>query len=762
MCFLWFFQTYGSRCYYPKISLNFLSPFKSKRLGVLAGEGFNFQRTEQALRSLIFMPPTHENLCRNIATLIQICASITSLKRARQIHALVLTTNHIPINAQSPYMYNNVLSMYGRCGSIRDARQVFDEMPKRSLVSYNALIAAYSRDHDHAHLTFRLIDQMEFECLRPNGLTFTSLAQAVSLLEDQLMGSLLHAQVIKYGSSEDTCVQTSLLGMYSNCGDFESAKRIFGLIGDKDAVAWNSIILGNFKNEKMKEGLSLFGAMVGSGVNPTQFTYSMLLNACSRMGNFVCGKVIHARVIISSIQVDLPLENALLDMYSKCSDTQTAFSVFTRIENPDLVSWNSMIAGYMENGNGEKAMDMFVALRRLSLPKPDEYTFAAIISATSALPASAYGKPLHALVIKTGYDSSVFVGTTLLNMYFKNGDAESPQKVFMLIAEKDIVLWTEMIIGHSRMGDGECAIKLFCKMCREGHKCDTFALSGALSACADLAILKQGEMIHSQAEKTGHGVEMSVCGSLVDMYAKNGDLRAAESIFSQVLHPDLKCWNALLGGYSHYGMAEEAFVVFEVILEHGLRPDEITFLSLLSACSHSGLVERGKILWNQMKEHSLIPGHKHYSCMVSLLSRAGLLDEAENLIAESPYSEIRIELWRTLLSTCVAKRNSRMVIQAAEQVLRLDPEDGTTHILLSNLYAATGRWDCVAKMRRKMKGSMLGKEPGLSWIEAKNNVHVFSSGDQSHPKIDDAQAELHRLRGNMRKLVTDEFGKEVI
>ncbi|KAK4840441.1 hypothetical protein QYF36_008850 [Acer negundo] len=693
-------------------------------------------------------------------TLVQICSSVTTLKRARQLHAIILTTATF-FDVQSPYLHNNVLSMYGRCGALRDARKVFDKMPNRSLVSYNALISACSRDPDYASLGFRLMTQIEFECMRPNGSTFTSLIQSVLLLEDRLMGSLLHTQVKKFGFLDDICVQTSLLGMYSNCGDLVSATKMFSCIGDKDAVAWNSIILGNLKNDKIREGLYLFNAMVRSGVTPTQFTYSMVLNGCSRMGDYSFGKLVHARVIISNIVADLPLENALLDMYCNCSDTKAAVSVFSRIENRDLVSWNSMIAGYMDNGDGERAMDLFVQLRKMSIPEPDDYTFAAIISATCDFPAYYYGEPLHALVIKAGFDKRVFVGTTLLSMYFKNGDTESAKKVFQSISEKDIVLWTEMIMGHSKMGDGESAIKFFCELCREGHKIDSFALSGVLSACADLAILKQGEMIHSQAMKTGYEVEMSVCGSLVDMYAKNGDLQASQSIFFHASNPDLKCWNAMLGGYSHHGMAEEALEFFEAILKHGLRPDQVTFLSLLSACNHSGLVEKGKFLWNHMMENGVFPGPKHYSCMVSLLSRAGQLDEAEKKIIESPYSECQLELWRTLLSSCVINRNFRLGVHAAEQVLRLDSEDSATHILLSNLYAAAGKWDGVAGMRKKMRGSMLEKGPGLSWIEAKNNIHVFSSGDQSHSEVDEAQAELHRLQGNMQKPVIDEFDASV-
>ncbi|GAV86957.1 PPR domain-containing protein/PPR_2 domain-containing protein [Cephalotus follicularis] len=694
-------------------------------------------------------------------SLIQKCTSINSLKKARQLHSLLITTTTTAFYAQSPFLYNNLLSMYARCGSLGDAKLVFDKMPHRNLVSFNALIAAYSRAPCYASFAFKLNTQMGKESMRPNGLTFTSLLQASCLLEDRVMGSLIHTLVVKFGFGDDVPVQTSLLGMYSNCLDLESAKKVFAYIGDKDVVAWNSMIFGYLKNDKIEEDQFLFDSMVKSGVNPTHFTYSVVLNACSTLGDYSFGQLIHARFIVSNILADLPLQNALLDMYCNCGDTQTAFRIFSKMQNPDLVSWNSMITGYMENGEGEMAMDLFVQLQALSLHHPDEYTFTAIVSATNAFLASDYGKPLHAQVVKAGFESSVFIGTTLVSMYFQNGDSESAKKVFNLISEKDAVLWTKMIMGHSAMTDGEGAIELFCKMCQEGHKSDSFPISGALSACANLAVLNQGKMIHSLAVKMGHDVAITVRGSLIDMYAKNGNLRAAQSIFSNVSNPDLKCWNSMLGGYSHHGMAEEALNVFEEIQKHSLYPDQVTFLSILTACSHSGLVEKGKFLWNHMKENGILPQFKHYSCMVSLLSRAGLLDEAEKVIVESAYSENQVELWRTLLSSCVAQRNLSIGFTAAEQILKFDSGDSATYILLSNLYAASERWDGVAEMRRRIRGLSLEKDPGLSWIENKKNIHVFSSGDQSHPNVDEAQAELHRLKENMIRSVIDEFDSRI-
>lgn len=630
-------------------------------------------------------------------------------------------------------------------------------MPRRNIVSFNAIIAAYSRTPYYAIFSFKLLTQMETEDLRPNGSTFTSLLQGSSSLGDQFIGSELHAQVVKSGFLNDVRVQTSLLGMYSNCGDQESAEEVFRLVADKDVVAWNSMIFTYLKNERIRRGLHVFLNMVRNGMIPSQYTYSMVLNACSKSFNHYFGHAVHARIIIFSTVADLPLQNALLDMYCSYGDVQTAFTVFCRIENPDLVSWNSMMAGYSRKGDGEKAIDMFIQLLRTSSAEPDEHTFAAIISAATGLPASDYGKPLHAQVIKAGFQTSVYIGSTLVTMYFKNDETDAAQNVFSLIPEKDVVLWTEMIAAHSRMGDGETAVQFFYTMRRECHKIDGFVLSGVLSACADLATLKQGEMIHSLAIRTGFDIEMSVCGSLVDMYAKNGNLQAAECIFSLVETPDLKCWNSMLGGYSHHGRAEEALKLFGEILNHNIRPDHVTFISLLAACSHCGLVAQGKFLWNHMKEMGLLPGPKHYSCMVSLLSRAGLLQEAEEIIIKSPFREDYLELWRTLLSSCISSKNFGLGAYAAEQVLSLDAEDSATHTLLSNLYAAAGIWDAVAETRRKMRGLMLEKDPGLSWIEVLNNIHVFSSGDQSHPEVDEAQDELHRLHGNMIRSETDEF-----
>lgn len=158
-----------------------------------------------------------------------------------------------------------------------------------------------------------------------------------------------------------------------------------------------------------------------------------------------------------------------------------------------------------------------------------------------------------------------------------------------------------------------------------------------------------------------------------------------------------------------------------------------------------------------MVSDGVIPGLKHYTCMVSLLGRAGLLEEAKEMIVRSPFVSNSPELWRILLSSCVNCRDMGMGSYAAEQVLRLEPDDSPTHILLSNLYASVGRWDDAADIRKKIRTSMLEKDPGLSWIDIKCVVHVFSADDDSHQQIDDCQNELFRLQGNLKRWETPEM-----
>ncbi|XP_020693216.1 pentatricopeptide repeat-containing protein At3g50420 [Dendrobium catenatum] len=698
------------------------------------------------ITSLLASPTSYEASLATVAESLRRLPSTKSLRKCRQLHAFILTS------APSPsirFLFNNLLSLYSKCGALLDAHKLFDRMSDRNTVSYNAIMSAYSRFPCHATSCMHLFHDMSSVGITPNASTFSALAHVI---HDHRAGSAVHCRVVVLGFYGNVFVKTSLLRMYLGCLSLESAERIFHEMPEKDEVAWNSMLLSRLNGCEIKRALQLYVGMVQEGLEPTPCTFTMLLTVCRKAEDLNAGRVVHGHIIKSKYPPDIPLQNALLDMYASCGDVRTAELVFERIDDPNLVSWNSLMAGFSSNCDGEKAIGAFVKLKLMNcsdvLP-PDEYTFAAVVAATAAFPSLFYGKPLHAEICKTGWTESVYVGQTLIGMYFMNSEPLSAEKIFHSVPQKDVVIWTEMVAGHSMLGGGEMAIQYFSNMLVEGHEADSFSLSSAIKASAFLTALRQGEMFHGLVIKVGYGGNSCVCGSLVDMYAKNGSLESCRFVFDTIRRPDLICWNSVIGGFGNHGNAEEAFSLFRQMVESGLQPDHVTYISLLSACSHCGLLERARFYWFCMMNDGIIPGLKHYTYMVNLLSRAGLLREAEELIASSPFGDCSTELWRILLSSSVVSKDLDMGNHAAKKVLNLEPDDLPTHILLSNLYASVGSWDEVVEVRRKIRGLLVGKEPGLSWIGQKNTVHVFSADDDCHAQIDDCRNELLRLQENM-------------
>lgn len=188
-----------------------------------------------------------------------------------------------------------------------------------------------------------------------------------------------------------------------------------------------------------------------------------------------------------------------------------------------------------------------------------------------------------------------------------------------------------------------------------------------------------------------------------------------------------------------------------IVEETGIRPDSITFIGVLSACSHAGLVIEGFCYFEVMShQYGIGPRLDHFGCMVDLFGRAGLLEEANKFINEMPF-EPDASVWSALLGACRIHKNLELGIHAAEHLLQLEPECAATHVMLANIYAAAGRWNDAANVRRMMKDKGLKKQPGCSWIEVNNKMHSFVVGDTSHPQTEEIYTLLDALAGQMKE-----------
>ncbi|XWS24531.1 hypothetical protein CRYUN_Cryun28dG0110900 [Craigia yunnanensis] len=420
--------------------------------------------------------------------------------------------------------------------------------------------------------------------------------------------------------------------------------------------------------------------------------------------------------------------------------------------------------------------------------QPDDITISSILSAVGDLERLNIGVQVLFHVIKLGLLHCKFVICALMDMFGKCACAGELMKAFeetdeevmdigacnALITglsrnglvdvaletferfrvqgrELNVVSWTSMIAGCSQNGKDIEALELFRKMQCAGVKPNSVTIPCLLPACGNIAALIHGKAAHGFSLRTGISNDVHVGSALVDMYAKCGRIHLSRLCFDRIPYKNAVCWNAIMGGYAMHGNAKEAIDIFHLMQRRGHKPDFISFSCVLSACSPGGLTEQGWHFFNSMyRDHGFEAKMEHYSCMVNLLGRSGKLEEAYAMIKQMPF-EPNACVWGALLSSCRLHNNISLGEIAARNLFELEPSNPGNYILLSNIYASKAMWEEVDAVRDVMRSRGMKKNPGCSWIEIKNQVHMLLAGDKSHPQMAKIVEKLYKLSLEMKK-----------
>ncbi|KAL4185877.1 hypothetical protein AMTRI_Chr10g8020 [Amborella trichopoda] len=500
------------------------------------------------------------------------------------------------------------------------------------------------------------------------------------------------------------------------------------------------------KSNSSTQGLHVLDLMDRGSIPVDAETYSRLLKRCTQLGKLKEGKSIHAHILNSKLKSDIFLRNSIINMYAKCGSLCDAKKSFDEMLLRDMVSWTVLITGFAQNDQSAEAVGCFLEMHRSGL-KPNQFTFASVFKACGALSSSELGKQVHGFSVKSGCDFNVYVSSSIVDMYTRNGEMGGAHKVFDEMTERNEVCWNALIAGYARKGEGENSLEQFLKMQRAGFEPTHFTYSSVFSGCASIGALEQGKWVHAHMVKFGCRVIAFVANTLMDMYAKSGSIEDAMKVFDRLQKPDVVSWNSILTGLAQHGLGKEAVIKFEEMLKKGIKPNEISFLCVLSACSHAGLINEGWRYFELMREkekYGIEPKMEHYVSIVDLFGRAGMLDQAERFIKSMPI-EPNAAIWGALLGACRMHGNMELGKLAAECVFELDPHDSGPHVLLSNIYAAAGKWGEAARVRKLMKESGVKKEPACSWVEIENSVHMFVANDDTHPQKEDIFKMLDKL-----------------
>ncbi|GAV81814.1 PPR domain-containing protein/PPR_2 domain-containing protein/DYW_deaminase domain-containing protein [Cephalotus follicularis] len=486
-------------------------------------------------------------------------------------------------------------------------------------------------------------------------------------------------------------------------------------------------------------------SMQTNGIWADAVTYSQLINCCLARNDLQHARLVHNHLFFHGYHPKTFLTNVLLNMYVKFKLLDEAEALFDQMPERNVVSWTTLLSAYTNAKLNHKAFQFLVLMLRDGV-RPNMFTYSSVLRACHRLFSL---RQVHCSIIKDGLDSDVFVRSALIDIYSKWGELHNALCVFNEMVTGDLVVWNSIIGGFAQNSDGDGALNFYKSMKRAGFSAHQSTLTSVLRSCTALALLEVGSQAHVHVIK--FGPDLILNNALLDMYCKCGGLGDANSVFTRMVEKDVISWSTMIAGFAQNGYSREALRLFESMKVSGTRPNYITIVGVLFACSHAGLVEDGWHHFQSMKKlYGIEPGREHYGCMVDLLGRAGKLDEAVRLIHEMQCKPDAVT-WRTLLGACRVHQNVHLAIYAAKQVLKLDPQDAGTYILLSNIYANSQRWEDVAEIRIAMRDKGVKKEPGSSWVEVNKQIHAFILGDNSHPQIDEINSQLnqliHRLMG---------------
>ncbi|KAF7153600.1 hypothetical protein RHSIM_Rhsim01G0122500 [Rhododendron simsii] len=674
--------------------------------------------------------------CHPTAILLELC---TSLNELHQILPLVIKSNlH-----RHHLFHTKLLSLFSKFGSLPEAARVFDHLVPiqdrvdvlyHTMLKGHALNSSSSSSLDNA-LSFFI--RMNTDGVRAVVYNFTYLLKACGDNSDLRTGKQIHAQVVVNGYASNLISMNGVVNLYAKCRLVDEARKMFDRMPERDRVCWNTIIAGYSQNRVPKRALELFVRMQREeeefSRRPDLVTIVSVLPACADIGSLWIGKSIHGYVVKAGFESLVNVSTALVNVYSKCGCVGTARYIFDNMQYRNVVSWNSVIDGYTQNGDSKEALELFQQMLNERV-EPTNVTIMKALSACADLGDIVKGELVHKLLCQLELSSDVSVMNSLISMYCKCKRVDVAAEIFENLQGKTLVSWNAMLLGYTQNGLVNPALNHFCKLHQQNIKPDSFTMVSVIPALAELSVLRQAKWIHGFVTRTCFSNDVFVMTALVDMYAKCGAVNTARKLFDMMDERHVTTWNAMIDGYGTHGLGRAAVDLFSEMRKGDIKPNGITFLSIISGCSHSGLVEEGRGYFATMKEdYGLEPSMDHYGAMVDLLGRAGQLNEAWGFIQNMPI-EPGINVYGAMLGACNIHKNVDIGKKAADKLFELDPEEGGYHVLLANIYTRASMWDEMAKVRTSMEKKGLQKTPGCSLVDLRNEVHTFYSGSTSHPQ----------------------------
>ncbi|KAH7352327.1 hypothetical protein KP509_19G039900 [Ceratopteris richardii] len=654
---------------------------------------------------------------------LKACGNIKELDCGRHLHAYACTEGF----TTNVFVGNTLINMYGKCGALTDAENVFLEMYGRDGVSWSALLAAYM-EQGQTKLTLKLVRQMLEEGIVLNQHALVSSLRACDKIleaeedsavreQDRIfllmnIGRSLHAYYRKHGFQSDVLVETALITLYGRCGALEYVTNVFLGMDQHDRVAWTAMLSVLLNHGKIREVLWLYNSMQlrYSGLN--EFVFVILFQASGMLAKamyasitteisaFEIGRAIHIDACSYGCTSDNHVGTALVSMYSAFGALMEAEHVFRAIRHPDTVAWNSMLSAFVEQGEVDMTLQLYRKMQSEGQIL-DHSTFVLVLQAYNSILESYTGKEalinhdytsdiqaLHIEACKRGYLCNPIVGSALVCLYGKYRSMAEVEMVFNSVHKHDMATWTSILLACAEHGEDEKVLWLHQRMLKEGVHFDEASFVCILHACKKMGSLEACQRQHFDIVSVHHENCPAIALRIIETYKGCSSIVDADTVFDAESMPNILHWTVHISNdKGNETDCVTGLYKYEELLLQGLAPDESTLTSLLSTCCHAGLVTESMEYFDSIVKHySLGLDPFHYTVLLDLICRAGDMQRVERILAERPNLGNLIS-WSCLLGACSSRGDITLAEKAFKRVVCVQPRQASAYVIISNIYA---------------------------------------------------------------------------
>ena len=633
------------------------------------------------------------------------------------------------------YVGSALIGLYGTCGDIVEAENVFSCLSLYDMVAWNTMLLAYVKQNlPERALQFFLHMQKDLSVV-PNNRTFVIILQACWMLAEEEeavlvdgqfiktmcleIGEAMHQDIENLGFIADPFVNNSLICMYGKCGNILEAEVLFGSSCKDNVVPWN-IMLSIYAEHGFEEKIfQLLNQMWKEGIDQDERTFLIAFQACCELAqqenvvregktlkeiSLEFGRLQHSLARRKGMDSDIFVSSSLISMYGKCGSIVDAENVFAGLLQRDSVSWNSIIHAYVYQGEPERGLQIYTEMQRKGF-RSNSRTFVVALEACCAIAEKVeekvgvevqsfkstsleIGRALHMDARQSKFCLDAFVVSALVSMYGKCGGIEEAEKVLSESSQYcGLIAHNAMLSAYIENGQAESALNLFRAIQKESFSMDHLTLWYALQACSMIGTVDMCRHIHWMIVSCEYDSIPLLATALIHTYGNCATVRDAQATFDLLEEADIISWTVLLTCYAQQGNYSVNIRNFREMQFYGIEPDGVTFLSLLCACNHAGVTSDGILYFKLMlKDYGINPKMEHFSIMIDILGRAGDFGNAEGIMSKMPMNP-DLTTWLCLLSACRHHGKFELGKEAFKSAVNLHPMLESSYILMANMYA---------------------------------------------------------------------------